>query len=71
MTAIEILTAMATDPTNTLTEEVLNYLNHGMRDEWDCSLTQGLEMFGNDEFRIAAKAGLGLAIYHEEHSEYE
>lgn len=68
MTAIQILTAMATDPTNTLAEEVLNYLNHGMHEEWDCTLAQGLEMFGNEELRIAAKAGLGLAIYHKEHS---
>jgi hypothetical protein len=68
MTAIEILTAMATDPTNTVAEEVLSYLNIGMRDEWDCTLAQGLEMFGNDEFRIAAKSGLALALHHEEHS---
>jgi hypothetical protein len=68
MTAIQILTAMATDPTNALTDEVLRYLNEGMLDEWDCTLSHGLqEGFGNSEFRVAAKAGLGLAIYHKEH----
>lgn len=31
-------------------------LSEGMWDEWDCSLSQGLEMFGEVEMRIAVKS---------------
>lgn len=64
MTAGEVLVAMAKD--GQLADDVLRYLNHGMLDEWDCTLPQGLELgFGNDELATAAKAGLALAHYHE------
>jgi hypothetical protein len=74
MTAVEILTAMA-DPEQgeyrgALVEEVLAYLDHGMRDEWDCGLDEK-EMWGPSELQIAAKSALSLAIYHEEKPEVE
>ena len=68
MTSKEVLEAMAESPT--LADEVLKYLNYGMGDEWDCTLPQGLEIgFGGDELQIAAKSGLILCKYHEEHEE--
>lgn len=41
-----------------LTEQVLGFLSSGMFDEWDCSLSQGLENgFGGMELQLAAKSG--------------
>lgn len=63
-TAVQILKAMS--ESKTLTEEVLRYLDHGMLDEWDIGLVDGIkEGFGEEELQIAARSGLALAAYHE------
>jgi hypothetical protein len=73
MTSAEIMTALA-DPEQgdfrgALIEEVLFYLDHGMHDEWDIGLFDGIrEGFGAEELQIAARSGMSLALYHEENS---
>lgn len=53
--AIKILQMFETE--DELADQVLGLLSGGMFDEWDCSLTQGIELgFGGDEFKIAAKS---------------
>jgi hypothetical protein len=43
-------------------------LDSGMWDEWDCSLTGGIEMgFGSAEIRLAAKSGASTAKWIIEH----
>lgn len=37
-------------------ELLLEALDHGMHDEWDCTLPHGLEMFGVEEIRLAVKS---------------
>jgi hypothetical protein len=44
---------------------VLSYLNEGMWEEWDCDLEIASELFGDQEFKIAAQCGLSLATYHQ------
>lgn len=67
VTAQDILRAFTAD--DVLVEDVLGYLNAGMFDEWDASLTQGLEIgFGGPELQIAARAGLAKAEYDEAHN---
>lgn len=64
MKAVDVLKAMS--ESETLADEVIGYLNHGMTDEWDCTLSQGLELgFGGTELRLAARTGLALAEHHE------
>ena len=51
-----------------LADLVLQYLNHGMTEEWDCTLPQGLENgFGGVELQLAARSGATLCAYHEAH----
>jgi len=60
MTAIEILQAFASD--GELADEVLDYLNQGMWDEWDTSLGGALEHgLGPAEFAIAARTAALIA----------
>lgn len=36
-------------------------ISEGMWDEWDCSLTQGLEIFGEAEMRVAIRSAIYAA----------
>lgn len=46
---------------------LINSLNHGMWDEWDCSLNDGLKIgFGGKELAIAANSGMYFARHAEE-----
>lgn len=66
MTAQQVLEAMAKEVG--LADLVLQYLNHGMLDEWDCSLEQGLQNgFGGVELQLAARSGWQLCQYHDAH----
>ena len=40
-------------------------LDHGMHDEWDCTLATALDQFGPAEWRIAIKSAFSLAKYQE------
>lgn len=65
LNAIGILDALAAD--GDLADEVMQYLNVGMLDEWDVGLAFGLQIgFGNDELAIAARAAAGRARYDQE-----
>lgn len=66
MTTVEILKAMSED--STLIGEVLDYLDYGMRTEWDCGLFQSMSDdygFGLPELRIAAVTGFQAAEHNE------
>jgi hypothetical protein len=61
-TAAEVLKAMAED--GQLAEDVLIYLEAGMRDEWDCNLHDAGELgFGPPELALAARTGKIMAEY--------
>lgn len=62
MDSVEILKAMA--ESETLTDEIIFYLNSGMWDEWDCSLPDGLKHgFSGKELQIVAQSALISAEY--------
>jgi hypothetical protein len=61
----EVLQAMAESPS--LAQDVIDLLDYGMNDEWDCSLAYGIvHGFGGVEFQIAARTGLAYWKYLEE-----
>jgi hypothetical protein len=53
-----------------LTDEQANLfwsmLDSAMWDEWDCSLSTGLEMFGVDELRVVTRTATIMAQHAEE-----
>lgn len=59
LSAEQILIVMSED--KELCAMVLNALSLGMMDEWDCTLSRGLEIFGEDEIALAAKTGAIIA----------
>jgi hypothetical protein len=58
LTTLEVLVAMS--ESDTLAYEVLNSLNVGMFDEWDCELLTDFMKngFGGPELRLAAASGV-------------
>ena len=44
-------------------------LEAAMCDEWDCGLSTALELFGNDELRVATRTATIMAQHAEEHDE--
>jgi hypothetical protein len=62
MNHIEILEAMAAD--EKLAEKVIEYLDAGLWDEWDCGLfTHAGADMGGVEFSIAAKSAASMASF--------
>lgn len=62
MNAIEVLKAMS--ESEDLADEVLDFLNEGMHEEWDISLPDGLmEGFGGEELQIAARSAFCRAEF--------
>lgn len=57
MTARDVLEAMS--QSDTLADEVVQALDAGMWNEWDCPLVDEIGgQFGGEELRLAAQAGL-------------